>query len=704
MTISVVKWERLGVECRQHSPMPFEICSGDFRIESSQVYRAGIVLVWSLNSSTVQQRVPSVAFFFEWSYSQLSHEDIPEFYIRASRAAQLCLPLICFSEHTMEVSQLIERIQQASSEEDLDVIANDVKQEGDHFLLVSALIESRRVIIAQAEANLAKDEVITAKDEVITAQAEAITAQAEVINTTTLVSALTYGSRLTDFSCEAGRGSSSHLTVNATQQEFHITTITEEIPTLLADTTFAEELRKRSSAFVPQANKVSFCEADTQAVVHSILQDAVGICNLLLGITKESSSLYIRREANMISNRPDHSAVYLASREVPVVTIEDKFEEDAITNPRVQGQKFDQLLESVLLTNRCTAIGAITTVKKTCFAWIGGEASKLAQTENLLSEANLRKIKESLPSLEASSSPSTPDPKTVMRHPNPSNVTIEMEHLPPNTRPEKRRRGNKAIRALYVSQEIKAESILHAFCNLIIAGLLLHNPENNVYSLPEGDHEIDFQTCVVLCYNVFPTQVTPPMIDELKTKINGRLTNTTFGMMRFCKFYLVGRLSVGPTFNVFRAVTGDGYECVVKMYIKEYDESGRKIREFEKNGQKAVKDEKEIYHKLYPNLCSYVWTVKLSGRHCLILPFFYEIADNDRNTCIAQIGQVYETKMLAKGYMYNKENVRWRHVGIFQNASNEGEVVLYGLRHLMKGGEGAGVDDLTAILADRCKV
>jgi len=109
----------------------------------------------------------------------------------------------------------------------------------------------------------------------------------------------------------------------------------------------------------------------------------------------KKEGLFIRREANMFSNRPDHSAVYLANREVPVVTIEDKHEEDSVDNRRVQGQKFDQLLEAVLLTKQCTAIGAITIVKKTRIAWIGQAAHELISKENILTLKNLETIKTS---------------------------------------------------------------------------------------------------------------------------------------------------------------------------------------------------------------------------------------------------------------------------------------------------------------------
>jgi len=293
--------------------------------------------------------------------------------------------------------------------------------------------------------------------------------------------------------------------------------------------------------------------------------------------------------------------------------------------------------------------------------------------------------------------PSTPEPKTVISSPEESNLAI-VETAPTDPRPAKRRRV-EAQRNLSVSQAINADSIIHAFCNLIIAGLLLHQPEQKVYRLDKQEQTINFQTCIVI-----ESGNTCPKICNLESTITGPAKvpslfqrTTTIFLGRKAKFYLVGRINVGSTFNIFRAVTGEKHECVVKMYIAEYDEDGRKIPQFDANGKEAVTCEMKRYHDIYPNLKDYVWTERLSGRHCLILPFFMDLPSTERSSSLDQISELYQAKFLSKMYEYKPECVRWCNVGRLPGAGFvQDGLVLYNLRGLreIKQGEGDARTDI----------
>ena len=112
----------------------------------------------------------------------------------------------------------------------------------------------------------------------------------------------------------------------------------------------------------------------------------------------------------------------------------------------------------------------------------------------------------------------------------------------------------------------------------------------------------------------------------------------------------MGRLSIGLSYNVFRAVTDDGYQCVVKMYIREYDDSWQKIGTFDADGKKAVSREEVMYSKIYPELGPYVWSERLCGRHCLIVPFFEEVDKDDRKNSAKLVAGRYKEMFLNNGY------------------------------------------------------
>ena len=86
-------------------------------------------------------------------------------------------------------------------------------------------------------------------------------------------------------------------------------------------------------------------------------------------------------------------------------------------------------------------------------------------------------------------------------------------------------------------------------------------------------------------------------------------------------------LGTGRTSKAFRAVSMNyGIECVVKMYVRKFDEKDNYARiskmQFDKDAQNAVKREKEMYKAIYGIT---VHTVTLYDHRCLVLPFFRPI-------------------------------------------------------------------------------
>ena len=583
----------------------------------------------------------------------------------------------------MSEPNLAARIQKASTFEELDVLARNLP-ENDEVLRM--FVQARREILEKDAAILEKDAVILEKD--------------AVIDKRTLFSALTYGEDLKKLAYDGKPSSSDHLSAESEKSFFDCTTVCGSQEIIGEDGTFREKLREAPvrGSFENKASRSVFNEADLQGIVHTVLQDAVSICNIMLDLD-DQHCLLVRREANLLTNRPDHAAVYFVNCDIPVLSVEDKLGEDSVDDNRVHGQKFDQMLDTVLLTLRDCAIGVVTSVVKTRIAWIGGDADEIVKEADFLAIDKLQACKDRLGNL--SPRQHTPSPRKQDAYPTRRDKDIEIaeQRTLPRT---KKRKIELPKRKLVLSQPFKAEDLIHVFCNAIIAGILLHIPDKQVVTLPMSEEEQTFSACVLL-----QTQEKPPMISSLTTRIQGRATKPRDvrlpGLLRRAvnvisskKYYLVGLLNSGPTYTVLRAVTQEGYECVVKMYIREYDEDWRKIPNFDSNGRDAVSGEAQMYHNLYPEISEYVWTEKLCGRHCLILPFFEEVPKEDRMSVAESVSSLYKERFVSSGYRVTVDNVLWRHVGLFNEKS-----YLYSLGHLKTGNGGVEAEILKEILTER---
>ena len=87
------------------------------------------------------------------------------------------------------------------------------------------------------------------------------------------------------------------------------------------------------------------------------------------------------------------------------------------------------------------------------------------------------------------------------------------------------------------------------------------------------------------------------------------------------EFYVVGVIGVELTSRVFRAISKKhSCECVIKMYVRKYDEAENytfiEESEFKSNGKKAMDLEQEMYRTKYSQGTV---RVTLNGLECLVL-------------------------------------------------------------------------------------
>jgi hypothetical protein len=129
---------------------------------------------------------------------------------------------------------------------------------------------------------------------------------------------------------------------------------------------------------------------------------------------------------------------------------------------------------------------------------------------------------------------------------------------------------------------------------------------------------------------------------------------------------VVELLGVGETSRALLAATEKGDECVIRMYIGKFvGNVPLSHKDFKKAGKKSVAREVRHYHKIYPGLKKIVWQTELNGFHCVIQPYFKQgvIAKES----LVRIREVLNDKFRLANLCFAKDDMRWRHVGTFQN-------------------------------------
>jgi hypothetical protein len=136
--------------------------------------------------------------------------------------------------------------------------------------------------------------------------------------------------------------------------------------------------------------------------------------------------------------------------------------------------------------------------------------------------------------------------------------------------------------------------------------------------------------------------------------------------------YLMDHIGTGNTSRVYRALTKDGYDCVVKMYIKRQDDDKKILEEkdFNNKAKEAIDREYKKYQEIYGDeLKDYVWTQVLNGLHCLIHPYFQHVEKSQRtgllSSTIPERLKLFATANNGKLYAFHKSDQLWRHIGWF---------------------------------------
>jgi len=424
-------------------------------------------------------------------------------------------------------------------------------------------------------------------------------------------------------------------------------------------------------------------EYDVQAIIHNALCDAACICNIIISkIVGDSNRqnlprLAVRRESTIFSNVVDHAVVFDALSGVPVFVVEAKKIWGEGMNPteNVYGQVFDQLSE-MHAKGHPNPFGALTCFDETYITWLDNDASEavmdsLSENQQYTVQRLEKIIQNFVVARDDTSSPQrTIVPTDGIQTQSPVQEILVVSDA--DTDDDTRNNNSTGVFSTHDkvhvlrSKSLTPPYMVEAFISAIICSL-------DGFQKPRGIQKLTLQHNIALdC-----------LCMDSESHFWGTLRTTYRGPKKLqdgCappeSLFLVDHLGTGSTSKAFRALTRDGYDCVVKMYIKRQDDDKKILtgKDFRDNAEAAVRKEYQEYQKIYGDeLKGYVWMQQLNNMHCLIHPYFQHLEKNQR--AIQLLSTIPERLSLFRittnvqndgaFYAFRKSDQLWRHIGWF---------------------------------------
>jgi len=403
---------------------------------------------------------------------------------------------------------------------------------------------------------------------------------------------------------------------------------------------------------LPYAN-----ESDVHDIIQRGLLDATSICNKALaklaGVNgcARPFELGVRRESVLFSNIPDHVVVFDELSGAPVFCVETKKVWGTLTD-QVFGQVFDQLTE-MSGRGHPHPFGALTCYDKTHIVWLENASSEdvLKDLTTLgCDKDRLKRIVSRLPGANDSTATDTPDLIQCTQSPVKEKAALPVDFVQHSRFVERQARG------VLHSGSFAPSEMVAAFVTAILCSLDGFQNPREIWSF-QPKQKVRVQ---VLC------------MDENSYKW-GTLETTYQGPLEGpppTTLYVVDHLGTGSTSKVYRALTLDGFDCVVKMYVKRRGDDKRLLEsdDFDKVAKAAVEREVQAYQQIYgAKLEKYVWQQTLNGLHCVILPYFEHPDSSSRIELVPQIRKILNDNFVKREKIFFESDQSWRHVGWFNN-------------------------------------
>ena len=419
-------------------------------------------------------------------------------------------------------------------------------------------------------------------------------------------------------------------------------------------------------------------EYDVLEIVHSALRDATLICNVVIRRQAQHSKcgqplkLGVRRESPLFSNIFDHIVVFDSMSNAPVFSVKTKQVWKTGVSERVFGQVYDQLRHTQA-TGHPNPFGAVTCFDKTHICWLDNSSSQKVLDELKNEEYSHSRLERIVRSI--SSAPADEGATQNYNHKQPiTQSPVKEKEATADVDFHQEGFSSEPPRQLKHSAAIPAKDLVAAFVSAIFCSLDGFRHPRGIMSFQMGQ-EVEAK---VLCLNwnshTWGTLRTIYRGNKKLKKIIPFISTVPR------ELYLVDHLGTGSTSKSYRALTSDGYDCVVKMYVKRRGDNKQQLtkKEFEKSAKEAVKREVKEYETIYGDeLKGYVWHQTLDGMHCVVHPYFKHPNKDDRLGLRSKIIERLRDCFAKHDKYYVEDDQSWRHIGMFQ-----GELYLFDLADL----------------------
>jgi Skp family chaperone for outer membrane proteins len=418
---------------------------------------------------------------------------------------------------------------------------------------------------------------------------------------------------------------------------------------------------------VEQNITYSYCsEADISSLIQGAIEDAT-----FLARCKTGRIFVTRHEYSIFSLRPDHFVIL--EDNVPLLAVEDKKPwntEEENEMQRDLGHAYGQLYDYAKLMRASSTRASFlvfTCFKESRVLWLdSNQSNAIACNKDGVRD---KFFEMSPPTSSKQQKENTPSPLNVM---SPNHNVIKTLSKP---QVQSCFRSNNKKRVLNSSGPFDSTHLVPLLYTAILCAVTDSPQKQSKLQIPLFENEVlkDRETL---------------KMESGPKQYGWVLLSATVGQQidRNNCYYMIDIIGMGSTSKLFYALHSSGKPCVIKMFVNQtiMGENGERLM---KNGWKKVAKgktiiEKENLENLYPSLKGEVRVEKILGFHCVVMPFFPPLKNNDeRLDSENEIKQVLK-RFHEKKLQYLDCDLRWRHIGRYKD-----EIILYDLADLISLGD-----------------
>jgi len=343
--------------------------------------------------------------------------------------------------------------------------------------------------------------------------------------------------------------------------------------------------------------------------------------------------------------------------QTPISVVETKQPVDEIDG-KVWGQVFDYH-EILRVVGHKNPFVVLSTFEQSWITWVRNnkKCAKIAATTDSVVRFTkpLNQLKNHLPRAlkrHVSLPSGTPSPCQLEEAPS------VHHHFEPT-----RQKDDETSRQLYRSKAYQSKDLVHLFVNAIACSLSEFHGSS---SIVRNDHGY-----ILTNKHVLTLTPTDYFFETISLKVlPGEFHPRNFSRPTENEFHVLDFLGSGRTSKAFLAATSHGHECVLKMYVRKFDEENKYMplssNQFKRDANKRTTKEKKMYKSIYG---MNIPIIKLFNHKCLVLPYFRPLQKKERPGVLEDLEKLLREKFRVgrgkrtKYYMFKRDDQVWRHCG-----------------------------------------